>query len=104
MEEMSKPGWLIRLVKQAIWVDSLYFLYLLLLSTSKILASTQPTPYDPLHRHVGIISIFLENSDIVPTFTSLPILVSGLLMLYHNFYCTYFLLSHFDKAWSQAFI
>jgi hypothetical protein len=30
--EMSKLGWLIGLVKHAIWADSLYFLYLLLLS------------------------------------------------------------------------
>jgi hypothetical protein len=29
MEEMSKQGWLIGLVKHAIWSDSLYFLYLL---------------------------------------------------------------------------
>jgi hypothetical protein len=38
--EMSKLGWLIGLVKHAIWADSLYFLYLLLLSISKILASS----------------------------------------------------------------
>jgi hypothetical protein len=30
MEEMSKLGWLIRSVKHAIYVDSFYFLYLLL--------------------------------------------------------------------------
>jgi hypothetical protein len=30
MGEMSKLGWLIGLVKHAIWTDSLYFLYLLL--------------------------------------------------------------------------
>jgi hypothetical protein len=40
--EMSKLGWLIGLVKHAIWVDSLYRLYLLLLSISKFLASSQP--------------------------------------------------------------
>jgi hypothetical protein len=28
MGEMSKLGWLIGLVKHAIWTDSLYFLYL----------------------------------------------------------------------------
>jgi hypothetical protein len=39
--ELSKLGWLIGLVKHAIWADSLYFLYLLLLSISKILASSQ---------------------------------------------------------------
>jgi hypothetical protein len=33
--EMSKLGWLIGLVKHAIWADSLYFLYLLLLSVPK---------------------------------------------------------------------
>jgi hypothetical protein len=43
MGEMSKLGWLIGLVKHAMWADSLYFLYLLLLSISKILPSTQPT-------------------------------------------------------------
>jgi hypothetical protein len=32
MGEMSKVGWLIGLVKLAIWLDSFYFLYLLLLS------------------------------------------------------------------------
>jgi hypothetical protein len=53
MEEMSRLGWLIGLVKQAIWVDSLleYFLYILLLSISKFVASSQPT----------IILIFLED-------------------------------------------
>jgi hypothetical protein len=40
--EMSKLGWLIGFIKHAIWADSLYFLYLLLLSISKILASSQP--------------------------------------------------------------
>jgi hypothetical protein len=40
--EMSKLGWLIGLVKHAIWADSLYFLYLLLLSISKILVSSYP--------------------------------------------------------------
>jgi hypothetical protein len=40
--EMSKLGWLIGLVMHAIWADSLYFLNLLLLSISKILASSQP--------------------------------------------------------------
>jgi hypothetical protein len=33
MGEMSKLGWLIGLVKHAICADSLYFLYLLLLSS-----------------------------------------------------------------------
>jgi hypothetical protein len=41
--EMSKLGWLIGLIKHAIWADSLYFLYLLLLSISENLASSQPT-------------------------------------------------------------
>jgi hypothetical protein len=50
IEEMFKLGRLIGLVKHAIWADSLYFLYLLLLSISKILASSQPTlwPSSPL--------------------------------------------------------
>jgi hypothetical protein len=34
--EMSKLGWLFGLVKHAIWADSLYILYLPLLSISKI--------------------------------------------------------------------
>jgi hypothetical protein len=40
MGEMSKLGWLIGFVKHAICADSLYFQYLLLLSISKILASS----------------------------------------------------------------
>jgi hypothetical protein len=43
MGEMSRLGWVIGLVKYALRADSLYFLYLLLLSISKILASSQPT-------------------------------------------------------------
>jgi hypothetical protein len=43
MGEMSRLGLLIGLVKHAIQADSLYSLYLLLLSISKILASSQPT-------------------------------------------------------------
>jgi hypothetical protein len=57
---MSKLGWLFGLIKHAIWVDSLYFLYLLPLTISQILPLSQPT-YDPLHRHVGLIVIFLED-------------------------------------------
>jgi hypothetical protein len=56
MGEISKRGRLTELVKQAIWADSLYFLYLPLLSISKFLASSQP-----LQRHVGLILIFLED-------------------------------------------
>jgi hypothetical protein len=40
MGEISRLGWLIGLVKHAIWVD---FLYLLLLSISTVLASSHPT-------------------------------------------------------------
>jgi hypothetical protein len=36
MGEMSELGRLVELVKHAIWADSLYFLYLLLLSVSQI--------------------------------------------------------------------
>jgi hypothetical protein len=43
MGRMSKLGWLIGLVLYATWADSLYFLYTLLLSISKILASSEPT-------------------------------------------------------------
>jgi hypothetical protein len=41
MGEMSELGRLLRLVKRAIRADSMYFLYLPLLSISKILASSQ---------------------------------------------------------------
>jgi hypothetical protein len=40
---VKKVGWLFRLVKHAMWVDCLYFLYLLLLSIPSILASSQLT-------------------------------------------------------------
>jgi hypothetical protein len=43
MGEVSKLGWQIGLFKHAIWADSLYFLYLLLISISKILSSPQLT-------------------------------------------------------------
>jgi hypothetical protein len=43
MGEISKLGWLMGLIKQVMWADSLYFLYLLLLSISKTLAWSQPT-------------------------------------------------------------
>jgi hypothetical protein len=43
MGGMSRLGLLIRLVEHAIWADSLYFLYLLLLSVSETIASSQPT-------------------------------------------------------------
>jgi hypothetical protein len=38
-----ETSWLIGLVKHVMWADSLYFLYLLLHSISKILATSQPT-------------------------------------------------------------
>jgi hypothetical protein len=47
MGEISKLGWLIGLVEHAMWADSLYFLYLLLLSTSKILAGTKLGSWNP---------------------------------------------------------
>jgi hypothetical protein len=43
MGEISKLGWLMGLIEHAMWADSFYFLYLLLLSVSKTLASSQPT-------------------------------------------------------------
>jgi hypothetical protein len=43
MGEVSKFCWLIGQVKHAIWANSLYFLYLLLLSIPKILASSYHT-------------------------------------------------------------
>jgi hypothetical protein len=56
MGKNFKLDGLIVLVKHAIWADSLYFLCLLLFSTSKILASAQP-----LRRHVGLILILLRD-------------------------------------------
>jgi hypothetical protein len=41
--EMFELGWLIGLIKHSVWVHSLYFLYWLLLSISKFLASSQPS-------------------------------------------------------------
>jgi hypothetical protein len=55
MGEMSKLGWLIGLVKHTIWADSLYFLYLLLLSISN--ASQQPTI------ETAVLSRVEENKD-----------------------------------------
>jgi hypothetical protein len=43
MGEISKLVWLIRFIKYAIWSNSVYFPYLLLLWISKILASSHPT-------------------------------------------------------------
>jgi len=43
MGEISKLGWLIVYVKHAIRDDSFYFLYLLTILVSKILASSQLT-------------------------------------------------------------
>jgi hypothetical protein len=43
MGEISKLGWLMGLIEHAMWAGSLYFLYLMLLSISKTLASSQPT-------------------------------------------------------------
>jgi hypothetical protein len=43
MGEVSKLGWLIGLFEHVIWAASLYFLYLLLISISNTLASSQPT-------------------------------------------------------------
>jgi hypothetical protein len=44
MGEISTLPWLIGLVKHVIWGDSSYFLYLLLLSLSKILIIVQTEP------------------------------------------------------------
>jgi hypothetical protein len=63
MGEKSKLDWLIVLVQHVVWDYSLYFMLLLLLSVSKILASFQPT-HDPLHRHVGLEDP-LSNCDCV---------------------------------------
>jgi hypothetical protein len=41
--EMFRLVWLIGVLKYVIWADSLYFLYLLVLSVSKILVSSHPT-------------------------------------------------------------
>jgi hypothetical protein len=54
IREMYKLGWLIGLVKHAICADSLYFLYLLLLSISKILASSQDSSGGQRQLHGGV--------------------------------------------------
>jgi hypothetical protein len=51
MGEISKLGWLVGLVEHAMWADSLYFVYLLLLSTS----------YGLLHMHAEPTWISLED-------------------------------------------
>jgi hypothetical protein len=43
MGEISRMGWLIGFLKHTTGAVSLYFLYLLLLAISKILASSQTT-------------------------------------------------------------
>jgi hypothetical protein len=43
MGEKSKLGWLIELIKHVMGANSLHFLYLLLLSISKSIASSQLT-------------------------------------------------------------
>jgi hypothetical protein len=59
MGEASKQGCMIVLVKHITWADSLYFLYMLLLS---FLTWFHPRlPYGPPDRHVGLILIFLED-------------------------------------------
>jgi hypothetical protein len=47
MGETSKLGWIFGLGKDARWADSSYFLYLLLLSISKILALSQIALWHP---------------------------------------------------------
>jgi hypothetical protein len=59
MGDVSKLGWLIGLVEHAMWADSLYFLYLLFQFPKPYLYPS--LPHDPLHRHVGLILIFLED-------------------------------------------
>jgi hypothetical protein len=56
VEEGTELGWLIGLVKHAIWADSLHFLYLMLLSISETPASVQPTLW-PSSRHAGLLLI-----------------------------------------------
>jgi hypothetical protein len=60
MGEISRLGWLIGVFKHSIWAYSLYFLCLLLLSISKILASSQ-TVHDRPRRHFVLIWIFLAD-------------------------------------------
>jgi hypothetical protein len=58
--ELSKVLWLLGLVKHDHMGGFLVFLHLPLFPISKILASSR-LPYDPLHRHVDVILIFLED-------------------------------------------
>jgi hypothetical protein len=58
--EMSELGWLIGLVKRAIWVDTLYFHACSYCQFPKY--KLHPSlPYDPLRRHVELILIFIED-------------------------------------------
>jgi hypothetical protein len=52
MRKIPKLGWLIRLVNHAIWTDYVYFLHLLLLSISEILASI---PAYPMTSFIGML-------------------------------------------------
>jgi hypothetical protein len=64
--EMSELSWLIGLVKHAIWADSLYFLYLLLLSISRILALTQRTLFPAYFGFLRILFLALKETAVYP--------------------------------------
>jgi hypothetical protein len=60
MGEVSTLGWMIGLVKHAIWADSFIFYACCYFQFPK--SQLHPSlPCDPLHRHVGLILIFLED-------------------------------------------
>jgi hypothetical protein len=65
--EMSKLVCLIGLIKHAIWADSLYFLYLLLLSISKIERIHTLKPSDQV-AHTNFSVDMLERIDTLPDF------------------------------------
>jgi hypothetical protein len=63
MGEMSKLGWLIGWSSKDMWADPFYFLYVVLGSICKTLASFQHILWfcGFFHMHVGLILIFQEN-------------------------------------------
>jgi hypothetical protein len=91
MGEMPKLGWLIELVERAVWANSLYFLYLLSLSISKILSLLEsgvyePLPKDPTAKVESRAQILSKHEATLPTnlkhkfapYHSKPPLLNGL--------------------------
>jgi hypothetical protein len=68
MEEISKLCWLIGFDKHTIWANSLYFLYLPLVSTCKILGFIPASPTTFINM-IGQLRFFYKTLfEIVPMF------------------------------------